>query len=805
MRLLVLTGSGGVGKTRLALRLAANVLPDFEDGVVFVPLAALSDPNLVLPTIARSVGIQESGNATVADLLKSYLQGKKLLLVLDNFEHLLGASVSLEVLLTDLPDLKLLVTSRVLLHIYGEYEYIVPPLRLPEPALHNEASITPGLSLTQLAAYDAIALFVQRAQAAKPGFCLTDENWQEIVEICQRLDGLPLAIELAAVRIKTLTPAFILARLDHRLTLLNRGPQTLPVRQQTLRGLLDWSYDLLNDEERQLLICLSVFVGGCSLEAVAQVCGSDSRELPTAANTVDGVLDKLSNLIDKSILQMAPAENGEPRFFMLETLREYALEKCQASGQMSYLRQRHATYFLHLAQQAETALGSADQKIWLDRLEIEHDNFRSALSWAIEEASVSGVGATSPDEQLSVSNLALRLSSLLAWFWDLHCHLSEGRRWLALALDQTEEPGPDQLGEISPPTITNILELQLRAKALNSAGNLAHKQSDNTQATLLLEGALKLRRILAQPREIALTLNNLGVVAYHQGDIVGAQKFYEESLAIKQTLGDKRTIALSLNNLAELHRANQQAEKAITLFEESLALLREAGDIHNTALVLLNLGVTTGDLGSYSWAAQLLTESLSLLGEVKDIAGVAETLDRLAGLITQVAELPIAARLFGAAHRLRQTIKTTMSETYQARYEQSVQFAQSNLESEVWTAQWASGQQMTLEEIIEYVLNQFPLIQSHVSNNSPDDLKLASLPATSPTSIEAIVNLPDGLTPREMEVLKLAATGLTTAQIAQILFLSPLTISAHLRSIYAKLNITSRSAATLYAIQNKLI
>src|SRR6266567_2836174 len=363
--LVTLTGIGGVGKTRLSLQVATDLLDDFADGVCFVPLAPISDPDLVVPTIAQALGIKEIGERLLLDLLKAYIQDKRLLLLLDNFEQVLPAVPELSNLLADCPQLKMLVTSRAVLHIRGEHEFPVPPLALPD------LTHLPGSE--SLLQYAAVALFLQCVQAASPDFQVTPTNTRTIAEICVRLDGLPLAIELAAARSKLLPPQALLTRLAHRLQVLTSGARDAPVRQQTLRNTLAWSYDLLDAEEQRLFRRLSVFAGGCTLEAVEGL-STALGELPA------DVLDGVASLMDKSLLRQVEQEGQEPRLLMLATIREYALEALAASGEMESTRQAHAAYYLALAEQAELELGGPQQGAWLDRLEREHDNLREALS-----------------------------------------------------------------------------------------------------------------------------------------------------------------------------------------------------------------------------------------------------------------------------------------------------------------------------------------------------------------------------------------------------------------------------------------
>ncbi len=392
VRLLTLTGPGGVGKTCLALQIANELLDAFADGVCFVPLAPIFDPDFVLPAIAQTLGLKEAGNQPVSDLLKEYLRNLHLLLFLDNFEQIVAAAPLLADLLASCPKLKILVTSRAVLHIQGEHEFPVPLLALPDlKQLPDSASLTE---------YAAVALFLQRAQAIKPDFQITPANAHAIAEICSRLDGLPLAIELAAARIKLLPPQALLARLEHRLQVLTSGASNAPARQHTLRNTLKWSYDLLDAQEQRLFRRLSVFVGGCTLEAIEAI----YTELDNGDEAIQ-LLDAVASLIDKSLLQQTEQEGEELRLVMLETIREYALECLAANGEMEVTRQAHADYFLVLAEEAEPKLVGIEQLQWLVRLEREHDNLRMALSWLLERKAL---------------EMALRLGGALSLFWVLH-------------------------------------------------------------------------------------------------------------------------------------------------------------------------------------------------------------------------------------------------------------------------------------------------------------------------------------------------------------------------------------------------
>src|SRR5215213_10113162 len=435
VRLLTLTGPGGTGKTRLALQAGADLLDEFDDGVFFVALAAITDRALVAPTVVRAIGLTERRNQPPEELLKGFLRDRQTLLLLDNFEQVLESAPLLAELLSSAPNLKILITSRTPLRLYGEHEFPVPPLSLPDPS-----SLATLESLTQ---YGAVRLFVERAKAVKPDFSLTQANAPAVAEICARLDGLPLAIELAAARIKLLPPQAMLSRLGNRLKLLTGGARNLPQRQRTLRGAIEWSYELLDEGEKVLFGRLSVFSGGNTLEAVEAVCDAEG-DFPM------DVFEGVSSLLDNSLLQQKEGFDGEPRFAMLETIREYASERLEDSSDAEAARHAHAEYFLALAEEAEPMLWGAEDAAWLDRLEHEHDNMRAALSWSIEHEE---------------AELALRLGGALRWYWYMEGYYGEGRRWLEAAL------GKDW-----------GVAAEARARALEGVGWLANVQGDLDRA-----------------------------------------------------------------------------------------------------------------------------------------------------------------------------------------------------------------------------------------------------------------------------------------------------------------------------------
>ena len=602
VRLLTLTGPGGTGKTRLSVHVAAELSDQFPDGVFFVTLAAISDADLVVPTLAKVLGIREGGSRPLLESLKEHLQQKQVLLLLDNFEQVARAALQIEDLLLACLHIKVLITSRALLHLQTEHVFSVPPLALPD--------ITHLPKSKALEQYASIALFVQRAQAIQHTFQISQSNARAIAEICVRLDGLPLAIELAAARIRLLPPQALLARLSKSLQVLTGGAQTLPVRQQTLRNTIQWSYDLLDIQEQQLFRRLSVFVGGWTLEAAEAVVNSGQQ-----AN-FDGlpVLDEIASLLDKSLLLQVALDDEEPRLIMLETIRAFGREFLEARGEMEATQQAHAAYYLALAEEAEAQLGGPQLVAWLDRLEREHDNLWAALHWFLEQGKASG-GISGTDEGHNIE-MALRMSAALERFWVVRGHRSEGRRFLEQALARNQG-----------------VAMPVRAKALITAARLAFSQSDYERGETLAREGLALFRELADIRGIALSLDRLGMAAWRRGDFAAARSLMEEDLSLFRKLGDKERVAWSLFTLGLLNSKQGEYARAQTLFEESLAMHREFGNKRGVAAALNQLAggklVTQSDSAS---ARSLLEEALTLNREIGDKEGIAVSSSLLAEL-----------------------------------------------------------------------------------------------------------------------------------------------------------------------------
>src|SRR6266568_628999 len=577
VRLLTLTGTAGVGKTRLALEVARELVHDFADGVYFISLAPLSDPAFVMPTIAHSMGLLESGSQSLLDLLRTSLHAKHRLLLLDNFEHVLTAAPRLSELLEACPALKLLVTSREVLRLRGEHQFAVLPLTLPDPEyLPDDRS---------LAHVPAVQLFTQRAQAIRSDFQVTKDNAAAIAEICLRLDGLPLAIELAAARVKMLSLQALLTRLERRIQILTGGMRDLPERQQTLRNTIQWSYDLLSGEEQRLFRRLAVFVGGCTLEAVEALCHA-------LGSGVTSVLEGVISLFDKSLLQHMEQLHGEPRLMMLETLREYGLEALAANEEMEITQQAHAHYYLVLAEEAEPGLDGPQDAMWLERLEREYNNLRAALQWSLEQAG---------DEEARQRNeMALRLGAGLQRFWEVRGLWSEGRDFLERALAGSKGvAGPVQV------------------KALKAAAHLAYVQGDTDRAEALSEECLTRCRELGDTAGIALSLRLLGLIAWLRCNFVVACSLTEESLALFREVGNKEGTAWALFNLATLLSQQGGYDRAISLTEESLVLFRALGNRQGIAWSLLELAnMLFSSQGDPMKVHTLLEEGLALCREV---------------------------------------------------------------------------------------------------------------------------------------------------------------------------------------------
>lgn len=602
VRLLTITGPGGIGKTRLGLDVATALLSDFAEGVFFVSLAAVRDPALVVPAIARPLGIKDIAGQSSRDTLIASLRSKRLLLLLDNFEQVIAAAGVIAELLAACPHLKTLITSRSTIHLRGEHEWPVQALSLPAPDRFADPTV--------LARSAAVQLFVQRAAAVKPDFRMTATNSAAIASICVRLDGLPLAIELAAARIKVLLPGTLLARLERRLPLLTDGADDLPARQQTMRGAINWSHDLLDRDEQQLFRWLAVFAGGCSLEA-AEAIGAALYDGPT--DTLAG----LASLVDKSLIRAETRANME-RFMMLETVREFGLERLEASGETDAAQRQHATYFVTFAEAAEPELTGAGQATWLPRLEIEHDNLRLAFQWAYER------GETA---------IGLQLAGALWRFWMQHGHATEGRAWLERFLALAAHADRARMGPVW-------------AKAVFAAGVLTTEQGDYARAKTLIGENLPLVREFGEKRYVAALVNILGAISEYQAEYERATVYFAESLAIQRELGNDHGTAVALNNLGNLARTQGAYPQAMAYYQESLALKRAMGDKRGVGITLFNMAAAARDQGHYTHSAALIEESIALHREIQDKPGLAYALNNLGDVARDQNDLTRAALLY---------------------------------------------------------------------------------------------------------------------------------------------------------------
>jgi predicted ATPase/class 3 adenylate cyclase len=698
-RLLTFTGPGGIGKTRVALQAAADLLDDFPDGTFFAPLATLTQAELFFSTVAETLGVQETGEQPLDESLKDYLKERRLLLVLDNFEQVLGAAPTVTELLAAAPGLKVLATSRAPLGLYGEHEYAVPPLSVPD--------VRHLPDFKTLSQYEAVRLFIERAKAAKADFEVTDESAPAVAEICARLDGLPLAIELAAARIKMLPPKAMLQRLSSRLKLLTGGARDLPVRQRTLRGAIEWSHTLLGDGEKTLFARMAVFSGGRTLEAVEAVCDAQG-DLPV--DSFEGV----SSLLDKSLLRQEEGPEGEPRFVMLETIHEYAREKLQESGEAEVIGRAHTEYFLALAEEAEPELVGTDQVSWMDVLEAEHDNLRAALSRSLEAGD---------------SGSALRIGGALWRFWNVRGHFSEGRRWLTAGLS----------GE-------GAAAASLRARASLGLGYLELRQGDYPRAVEDLEVSHSLYREIGDRRGEAYALCFLGWIALDRNEFDRAEELLEESLALSRAAGTARDVSVSLNALAMLKVYRGDHERATAMQEECLSLAREAGDVQIIAVLTYNLGFTAAMTGEYERAEAFVREAQALFREVGDrgmaplasnrlgflalsqddpdraeelcveairdlqeqaqIPGIDFALEILGGVAASRGEIRRAAQLWGAVAGYRDATGAPWIPEERAMIEAHIDAARPRLEEATWREEWEKGRSMTLDQAVEYALEE---------------------------------------------------------------------------------------------------
>ena len=654
VRLVTLLGPGGVGKTSLGLAVAQGLVDCWADGVAFVALAGVTNPALVVPTIAQNLGVRDEPDVVPLVQLTAYLRSRELLLVLDNLEQVIEAATEIGELLAQAPGLTVLATSRTALQLYGEREWSVPPLDVP--ALHHLPS-----TLDQLGHYAAIRLFVERVQAVRPTFVLTLEQGAVIAAICARLDGLPLAIELAAARTKMLTPSAILEQLmTGRWTVLSGGARNLPARHQTMQATIDWSYNLLDEAEQGLFRRLAVFIGGWSLEALGVTSGLDDPFL------------LLGRLVDQSLVVVEHNVAGAGRYRMLEPIRQYALERLQAHGEWEAVRSHHAQYYTALAEMAKPELTGPHQEVWFQQLEVEYDNLRAALSWLVSN---------------NAGELSLRVAGSLWRFWDVRGYLNEGRKWLAQTLNVPA-------AELSP----------ARIEVLKGAGTLASRQGEYRRAQAFHEAALELAQARGDHLSMAHTLNNLGCEALELGEVAQAATVWEECLRLYQSFGDQRGIGNVLDNLGELAQGQGDYQRARQLHEESLALHRVIGDVRGIAVNLNNLGSVLCELGEYAKAGALFRESLLLCQGLGEKGVMARALEGQAMVVGAQGDVAGAARLWGAAAAMRDDLGVPMSPSILAQQAREQQRVRDQMDAALWASAWQAGRAMPSSQAVEYAL-----------------------------------------------------------------------------------------------------
>ncbi len=878
VRLLTLTGPGGGGKTRLAIGAVSTVAGAYPDGVFWVYLAPIAEPQLIPSAIARVLDVRESGRVLITDALKDFLRARRLLLLLDNFEQVIEGASFVADLLVACPELRIVVTSRAALHVRGEREFPVAPLALPDRSQ--------ALGLTELRRYAAVSLFIERAQAVNPELPISEEMGRDIAQVCARLDGLPLAIELAAARTKLLTPAAMLARLDRRFALLTDGARDLPERQRTLRGAIAWSYDLLGAAEQALFRRLCVFAGGFTLEAAEAVAiseggGKNAQSSVLASQSLD-CLDLVASLVDKNLLRRAEDAGVEARFALLETIREFGLEALAASAELDEAHAIHLRLFLALAEEAEPHLTEQESEAWLSRLDREHDNLRAALRWSVERGR---------------AQEGLRLAGALWQFWQLRGHVSEGRQWLEAALGLgTETATPE------------------RAKVLTGAGMLATHQHDYRVARAYHEQSLAIHRTLGDQWNAAVSVNDLGTVALYQGDYATARSLYEESLCFRQDLGDRHGCAVSLTNLGlvaaaqgELGRARQFHEQSLAIrrelgdraavirslnrlgavateqqdypaarrhLSEAAVQAREAGDRQALASVLSGLGIVAFNAGDLEEAESLLREAVGIYREIGDVFsmawalwhqarpaqargdwplaltyaeeaialvrrtgdkhGLALWLNEVGDIALQLGDYARARAVYeegllvrrqfgdegGAAVTLAKLAEISHhhGDARQARalLEESIQISRRLDDRPVLAASLTNLAQILLAEgkldAAEAHYHEALRLQRALSNEEMVDLCLRGLDLIAAARSDrerparpGVVAYPDGLSEREVEVLRLLAAGRSNPAIAAELVISVNTVFRHVSNIFAKIGAANRVEAAAYAQRHGLV
>lgn len=730
--LVTLTGPGGVGKTRLALEVAAEAAGGHDEGVAFVPLAPVRDAALVVSSLAQALGVPDLSDQPLAQRLQTFLRSKELLLVLDNFEQVLDAAPAMADLLTACPRLTMLITSRSLLRISGEHGYAVPPLALPDPAQPP--------SVERLTASAAVRLFVARARAVAPEFSVNEANADAVAEVCRRLDGLPLALELAAARSNLLSPPELLARLKHRLPLLTRGARDLPARLRTMRDAIGWSYDLLAAADQVLVRRLAVFTGGFTIDGAGAISGEGGD-----------IFGGVASLMDKSLIHLERQVDSESRYGMLETVREYGLECLEASAEAATVRDAHATYVLALVERAEAAFWGTGPGEWREPLAAERENARSALAWTLER---------------SDAETALRLAAALEPLWWMFGLQTEGRRWLERAL-AADDGVPSAV----------------RVKALLVAARLARQQGDIKRTAELANVALPLARRLSDKAAIADAIHVFALV-FAQDNVEQAREYFEKAVGLLRELGNRAKCGWALCQMGSLanHGGPADRERAVGILEDALAMFRSVGHTPGTATALGDLAYAAAVRGNLSLSLALARESVVLRWELRDRWGLTGGLGGMVEHLRLSGQYRHAARLMGAHDALREAVGVPVDDLRRPMYERAVAELRAALTADVYTEEWAAGHAMTLEQAVAEAVAAIP---DSPGSGVPEETGALAAGAS--------------LTNREREVLTLLAAGHSNREIAASFSISERTVEHHVLHILTKLGLPSRTAAAAYA------
>jgi len=777
-RLLTLTGPGGSGKTRLALEVAARLESTYRDGVYRVSLAPLADPVLVASNIVDVLAIQEAPNQPAEVSLELSIGARQLLLLLDNFEHLLPGAPLIVRLLMACPRLSVLVTSREVLRLSGEHVYPVPPLTVPDLAAVNSS----GDVVASASASEAVRLFVDRAQSADAGFRLDRDGALAVAELCVRLDGLPLAVEIAAARSRLLSPRAMVARMERRLPLLTGGPRDLPARQRTLRDTIAWSYDLLDEAEQCLFRTISVFAGGCTLAAVEAVSGLPALAGPgTEAVTETGLLDDLASLVDKSLVRRVDDPDGEPRFMMLETLREFGTEQLTARGELPALRDRHLAHYLACAETAQAQLQGPLQALWFDRLERENDNLRSALEWSSTDGALVELPGTNTAPATPRFGLGIRLAAALGFYWVLR---GRGRENLprVMALVALARPGTFE-----------------RARAVTVAAHVqGHMLGDYQTAIPFADEGVATWRALGDADGIAVALLRRGQLAFETGDYPLATTLLTEAQARFRELGkDAGPEVPTACWIAEVAQAQGDLGRAERIYDEVLPAARARGDSHVIAHSLREIARLRRRQGDPAYALTLLRESAVLYVPIKDVRCACILLEDLAGALCECGRPTDAARLFGAAVVLREIIGKPLTRAQHVTHDRDVATVKRQLGPDAFAAAWSEGNAMSWEQAIVYVT------QMDDSPNDGDSSRQYPIGSVASSPRTSLADWPQ-LTPRQTDVARLLARGFSNRQIAAALIIEERTVHSHVYRVLGKLGLSSRAQVAAWAVAHGL-